>query len=293
MTSQLYLKELRKIFKIILSKKYFRLLSKLHNILRQPWYLNDLNYKKSRFLFPFQKSFPLLIVIYIKLRKFFYKGKKKYCPCCEGYFRKFLPVGIEIRSSGQCPLCGSLKRHRLIFLFLKYKTDFFSNTLKVLHFAPREILQMKFKNMPNLDYISTDLYSSFVMIKMDITDIKFNDNSFDVIICNRVLEHVNNDKTAMKELYRILKPNGWAIIQVPIDYSLEKTFEDPNIVNPEERKRLFGQEDHVRLYGRDYIHRLKEAGFTVIIKNFTDELSEELINKFELDKNEKIYYCTK
>jgi len=188
-----------------------------------------------------------------------------------------------------------LERQRLIWLYLKDKTNFFESKLRVLHFAPIFYLQRFYKKLANLDYISADLNDTSAMINMDITDIKFEDNSFDCILCVHVLEHVRDDKKAMKELFRVLKPQGWAIIQVPI--KLDKTFENNTISTPEERLKYFGQEDHVRIYGLDYKERLEDAGFSVKIDHYLNELPENIINRYRLvpenEPKEKIYFCSK
>lgn len=190
-----------------------------------------------------------------------YTGLRFKCSVCGGHFRVFLPAGLTRRSHARCPRCGSVERHRLIWMYLQERTDFYSSKLRVLHFAPEYCFQRVFKSLSNLDYISADLYDSSAMIKIDITDIKFRDNTFDCILCSHVLEHILDDNKAIRELYRVLKPNGWAIIQVPI--MREKTFEDPTIQTTKDRLKYFGQEDHVRVYGLDYKDRLENTGFKV------------------------------
>ncbi len=223
------------------------------------------------------------------LRSLFYLGDNFVDPVCNGHFRKFLFYGLNPRPNAQCPRCGSLERHRLIWLYLQEKTNFFTAKLKVLHFAPEKCFQNKFKSLPNLDYITADLDSPFADRKIDITDIPFEDSTFDCVICSHVLEHVPNDKKAMQEIYRILRGGGWAILQVPIDQNREKTFEDPTITDPKEREKLFGQYDHVRFYGRDYKDRLEKAGFKVKIYSYT----KEDIDKYGLIYDEKVYCCFK
>jgi len=194
-----------------------------------------------------------------------------------GRFRKFQPYGAEgvvKRPNARCPSCGSLERQRLIALYLERRTSFFTDPLKVLHFAPEPAFHEKFKSLSNLDYISADLISSRAMVKVDITDIPYEEHSFDVILCSHVLEHVQDDRKAMQELYRVLKPGGWALLQIPIQSSREKTYEDPSIVTPEERLKHFGQKDHVRIYGEDYKDRLASAGFTVKVDSPVKELGQ-------------------
>jgi len=222
-----------------------------------------------------------------------YIGKQVTCSCCNGSFRKFLSYGVKARENALCPRCESLERHRLLWLYLKNKTNFFTDNLRVLHFAPEYFFQKTFKSMPNLDYISADLTSPFAMVKMDITNIVYEDNSFDVILCCHVLEHIIDDNRALMELFRVLKPGGWAILQAPIDLKRDKTFEDTNIVIPKDRERIFGQEDHVRIYGRDYKDRLEKAGFTVKVDAYGREMGDDMIKKYGLMKDEDIYFCTK
>jgi SAM-dependent methyltransferase len=231
----------------------------------------------------------------LPVRSLFYLGDRFSCPCCGGSFKEFISVkpGMVVLTNEQCPRCDSWRRHRVLWLYLKNHTNFFREPLKVLHFAPEYCLQKKFKKQPNLDYLSADLFSHLAMTKIDITDIPHRDNTFDVILCSHVLEHIPDDRKAMKELLRVLKPNGWAILQVPIDRKRDKTFEDPTVTSPEERERLFWQHDHVRLYGRDYQDRLRDAGFVVEVNNCVKDLEDEIIEKYRLDKREDIYLCKK
>lgn len=216
-----------------------------------------------------------------------------HCPCCNGNFPRFIAGGPSLRPNAYCPRCGSLERHRLLCLYLKEKTNFFTKKLKVLHVAPEKILQDIFRGLPNLDYVSADIASPLAMIKMDITDIPFDDNVFDVIICSHVLEHIPDDRKAMRELRRVLKSDGWSILQVPIDLNRAETYEDPTITDPAERQRLFGQDDHVRWYGRDYLARLKEAGFRVYIDTFAREMTLDEVCRFCIITTEDIYQCHK
>jgi len=180
-----------------------------------------------------------------------------------------------------------------MWLFLKNKTDFFSAPKKVLHIAPEQCFIKLFRNQQNLDYLTTDLHSPLADVKADILDLPFDDNSFDVVICNHVLEHIINDQKAMSELYRVMKKGGFGIFQVPQDLSLKKTYEDFLITNPKERAIHFGQYDHVRIYGQDYFNRLEKVGFEVHPINLSSELSSELINSYRLTENEIIPYCKK
>jgi predicted SAM-dependent methyltransferase len=232
----------------------------------------------------------------------YFFGFKYKCPFCYKSLRKFLPWGLNLPSSLKgriigagsrhvlCPFCGSKDRERLVYLFIKNKNLLKTNkTIKLLHVAPEKNLQKFIQKLPNINHTSVDLNSPFVDLKMDITAMKFPNNHFDVIICNHVLEHIENDRKAMSELYRVLKPEGWAILQVPISLSLDKTFEDSKIKTDVQRKKSFGQEDHVRIYGKDYKNRLEEVGFKVNL----EKLDRKSNNKCALNKDENIYFCVK
>lgn len=143
-------------------------------------------------------------------------------------------------------------------------------------------------------YITADIESPLAKVKMDVHDIPFEENTFDAAMCNHVMEHVDSDIKAMSEIHRVLKPGGWAIMQVPFFSPIpEVTLEDKTIVDPKERERVYGQDDHVRLYGKDYPDRIRQAGFEVIEDRFIDELGKELIQKYALPPNETIYFCKK
>ena len=176
---------------------------------------------------------------------------------------------------------------------MKNETDFFSKQLKVLHFAPEQAFYNRFKKQQNLDYTTTDLESPLADVKADICNLPFESDLYDVILCNHVLEHIPDDTKAMQELYRILKPGGMAILQIPQDLSREKTFEDNSITDKKERAKIFGQYDHVRVYGRDYFDKLRSIGFKVDEVDYTSKLSKEEIEKYCLAKGEIIPVCYK
>ena len=221
----------------------------------------------------------------------FYFGIKFKCPICGRQFRRMFPYGLIQRQNAACPNCYSLERHCLMWLYLKNKTNFFTNQLKVLHFAPERIFSKIFKSMENLEYTGADISSKLAMEKMDITNILKPNNTYDVILCSHVLEHIIDDRKAMSELYRILKPGGWAILQVPIP--VDKTFEDESVVLWEDRERVFGQGDHVRKYGKDYKDRLEQVGFRVKVDDYVKRLGEKKIKKYSLTPSENIYFCMK
>jgi len=235
---------------------------------------------------------PLLIKLSYWARPilaFFMRGNNYVDPIDGQSFKNFLPYGYENpRENVLSPSTLSLERHRLLWLFLKDKTNFFTANLRLLHFAPEQAFYKRFRELKNLDYTTTDLDSPLADIEADICALPFNDKSFDVILCNHVLEHIPDDTKAMKELYRILKPGGWGIFQIPQDLNREETFEDNTIVDKKERAKIFGQYDHVRIYGRDYFDKLRNIGFTVEEVDFTAELSDAEIEKYRLAKGEII-----
>lgn len=223
----------------------------------------------------------------------FFVGKNYYCPICEHSFRKFLPYGNKGTDNRLCPSCLSLERHRLLWLFLKNKTSFFVENYSVLHIAPEQPFIKRFKKLKNLHYITADLESPIADVKMDIQAMPFQNNQFDIVICNHVLEHIPDDSKALHEIYRVLKPGGFAILQVPIDYKRDFTFEDPSITSRKEREKIFGQYDHLRVYGKDYPKKLETVGFRVEQNRYIDSFSTEQINYYRLDKNETLYIAHK
>ncbi len=224
----------------------------------------------------------------------FYRGKNLTDPVNGRSYRKFLPYGYgKIRENALSPGTLSLERHRALWLFLKRHTDFFSRPAKVLHIAPEQAFYKRFKQMPHLDYVTADLDSPLAEVKADITALPFDDNTFDVIFCNHVLEHIPDDRKAMAELYRVMKPGGYGVFQIPLDKNRSETFEDPSVTDPEERARLFGQYDHVRIYGTDFFDRLLEAGFDVKALKVNEMFEEEEIRKYALDKDEIIPFVKK
>ena len=221
----------------------------------------------------------------------FYIGNKVECPVCGKHFRKFLPYGYgKAMDNRLCPNCLSLERHRLIWLYLKQRSNFFTAPLKVLHFAPEQPFLKRFKALKNLDYTTADLDSPIADLHLDVTNIDLPDNQYDVVICNHVLEHVNDVNKAFSEIKRILKPGGWAILMVPINPNVD-TWEDPSITDPEERKRCFGQYDHVRQFGRDYAQVLEKAGFKVDADRIYYDLTEDQRQRMRLARpGEELIY---
>jgi SAM-dependent methyltransferase len=203
------------------------------------------------------------------------------------------PAG-PIRANMRCPACGSRDRTRRFWLYLAHRTNLLADRLRVLHFAPERTLEHRLKARPNLDYVSTDLNRPRATVRADITDLPFPEDSFDVVLCSHVLEHVDDDRKAMGELYRVLKPGGWAVVVVPISSRRAETLEDPTIVAPAERERVFGQADHVRTYGRDFKARLEQAGFSVRVEDYARELGEDGARRYGLrPRKPMLHVCTK
>ena len=223
------------------------------------------------------------------LLAFALKGNRYTDPIDGKSFRKFLPYGYEKpRENVLSSSTLSLERHRLLWLYLSRETDFFSKAYKVLHFAPEQAFYQRFRKLQNLNYTTTDLNSPLADVKADICELPFEDNSFDIILCNHVLEHIPDDKKAMSELFRVMKKGGWGIFQIPQDLNREVTFEDDSITDKKKRAEIFGQYDHVRIYGRDYFQKLSEAGFKVEAVPYASEMSEEEVERFRLAKNEVV-----
>ncbi len=263
---------------------------------------------------------PILIRLSIVVRPvlaFLLKGKKFTDPIDGKSFRMFLPYGYgNQRNNVLSPSTLSLERHRLLWLYLQNETDFFNSenvsestqkhtksiklrdtdknsVLKVLHFAPEQEFYKRFKRQKNIDYLTTDLLSPLADVKADICNLPFQDNEFDVIFCNHVLEHIPNDTKAMQELYRVLKVGGMGIFQIPQDLNRATTFTDDSITDPKERAKIFGQYDHVRVYGRDYFDKLRSIGFTVVEEDYTTKITPQEVEKYCLAKGEIIPVCFK
>ena len=230
------------------------------------------------------------------LISWYLRGNRFTDPIDGRSFRKFLPYGYgKQRENALSPSTLSLERHRLMWLFLRDNTTFFTATkkLKVLHIAPEQCFLDIFRKQQNLNYITSDLESPIADVKADICDLPFKENEFDVVFCNHVLEHISNDTKAMQELYRVLKPGGFGIFQIPQDLSKAITFADNTITDRKERAKLFGQYDHVRVYGRDYFDKLRSIGFKVDEVDYTKKITLEKIEEFCLMQNEILPVCYK
>ena len=229
-----------------------------------------------------------------RLLSVFYLGNTVECNVCDHHYRKFLPYGRKARSNALCPSCLSLERHRMMWWYLKEQSDFFTKGKKVLHIAPELCFIKRFEAFHGDNYITADIESPLAKVKLDVLDMPFEDDSFDIVFCNHVLEHVSDDIKAMSEIYRVMKPGGWGILQVPLFHPLkESTYEDFSITNPTEREKVFGQSDHVRLYGKDYIDRLKSVGFNASEVRPQAKLSDAEMKRYALPADEPIFLVKK
>lgn len=219
-------------------------------------------------------------------------GLKHKCLVCGKSVCCFLPFGSPPRPSAMCPFCESLERHRSLWLFLKSRTDLFSRKMTLLHLAPELCFRSQLSKLPTIHYVSGDLKANGVSAKLDVQNLPFKDNTFDCVLCSHVLEHVNDDLKAMREILRVMKSGAWAVLQVPLDANRSATYEDPMISDPDDRQKIFGQWDHVRVYGIDYGKRLAESGFIVRPQRFIKELPERLITLYGLE-NEDIWMVYK
>jgi SAM-dependent methyltransferase len=242
---------------------------------------------------------PLLIrlsYLFKKIAPIVYKGNNVECPVCNRSYSKFLSYGSSIahRENVLCPGDLTLERHRLMWLYLKDHSDFFTNNkLNVLHIAPEQCFHKRFKQQQNLNYLTGDLVSPIADMHFDLHHIPLEENRFDVIFCNHVLEHVEDANQCMRELYRVMKPGGWGIMQVPQDFEREITFEDPKIVSEADRERYYWQKDHVRLFGKDYPKWLEKAGFKVEVFEKEKFYSSKQIERFRLQEKEILYILRK
>ena len=220
----------------------------------------------------------------LRLAGWWLRGKGSECLICGRHYRRFLPYGrLRPRENALCPGCLSLERHRLIWYYLQEKTDFFSGGKSVLHIAPENCFIKPFTVLHGDGYVTADLESPLARVHMDIMSMPFADSSFDVVLCSHVLEHIPDDIKAMKEILRVLKPNGWALLQVPFFAPVpDKTFEDPTVTNLLDREKLFGQSDHVRRYGKDFAQRIASSGLAVREEDFAFSLPSAICLRYGL-----------
>lgn len=222
--------------------------------------------------------------------KVLHRGGRRYCPVCHSHVRAFKPYGHVKRPDAQCPVCGCVERHRFTWRFFQKQTNLFDGRPKrMLHIAPEPAFEELLRGLDYLDYVTVDLQDEHADHCMDVTRMDFEDGCFDVVHCSHVLEHLHDDRKAMREIVRVLAPGGWASILVPM--IADHTFEDPSVTDPAERARLFGQWDHVRAYGPDFPDRLREEGFRVAevsAASLLDDPAEEERVRF---KDEQLFFC--
>lgn len=230
---------------------------------------------------PRSVRYPVRRAVFAGLRPLV-RGDDVECPVCEGRFSSFV--------RGLCPGCGAAGRHRLVVLFLRARTKVFDAPQRVLHFAAEPSLAQRFARVPTLDYVPADINPPRGFERVDATDIQLAPG-FDGIITSHVLEHIPDDAAAMREMHRVLKPGGWALVIVPVDG--EATYENPSVDGAFERQRHFGQFDHVRVYGRDVLGRLEAAGFDVTEEHYADELGAELTRRHGLNRLDLVHFCVK
>jgi len=242
---------------------------------------------------------PLRRLLSRPMRLLRYAGWRLHCPLCGGRFRKFLPwgQGEGRRPDARCPGCGSLERERHLYLFLQehLRTELEGRPepFRLLHVAPEAVLGPLLARRPGIEYLSADLESPRVMRRMNLTAIDLPDGSFDGVLCSHVLEHIPDDRRAMREIRRVLTPGGWALLLVPLQPSRETTLEDPSVVSREDRREQFGQHDHVRIYGKDFADRLREAGFLVRPYSYARERGPAAARRYGLDLREDLFVCTR
>jgi len=243
----------------------------------------------------FQEGYQLLQSLFLAVlrrfpifvREILFKGGGYYCPTCNNSVRSFLPFGVNLQRLGQCPLCGSLERHRFASLVIAGKVG---KARKILHFAPEKPVEMELRRMGEY-YTSADIMPGYAMEVQDIKSLNYNNNQFDFIYCSHVLEHIDDDLQAMAELYRVLVAGGKSLIAVPINNHL--TDEDPSITDPVEREKRFGQRDHVRVYGLDIADRLSSVGFDVEMVSSSKFIVDNEFRKIGINDEEYIFLCSK
>jgi SAM-dependent methyltransferase len=230
------------------------------------------------------------------LRERALSGDVVRCPLCERGAIAYLPSGTPPRPHALCPFCGSLERTRMMALALKQR-GLPKAGQRVLHVAPDRSLRERIQATPGITYIAGDKKEPGYTyppgtVDLDVTSLPYPADHFDLVICSHVLEHVPDDRSAMRELCRVLRPGGVAILLVPMS-DRPVTDEDPAVIDPDERQRRFGQRDHVRLYGRDYVDRLREAGFTVTVERPAATLPADAVFRFGLKADEDLVLGTK
>lgn len=236
------------------------------------------------------------ILLLNRIKSIFYSGTNYNCNCCNKSFGKFKPKGtLVIRKNAECPYCGALERTRLLLFYLQKETEIFSKNIKLLHFAPEDCLYKIFKKTANVEYLNVDINPNLADIQMDITNIKYKESEIDYIICSHVLGHVSDEVKAIKEMFRVLSPQGSAFVLTLIDTNNHKTFESDDADTPEKRLQYYSESDLVRLHGTDFNKRLEAGGFNVEVIDYRVILGDDICKKYCLGdgKRELIFKCTK
>ena len=237
---------------------------------------------------------PQLIEVLLAVRTLLFVGNKHVCPCCGWHLRAFTHGGtsFKVRHHGYCPRCNAKARHRRDWLFLQEKTNLFRDDLRVLHVSPKYSLLRQLQKMENVRYTAVDLYTRPHMdIKMNLAATPLRSNTFDALICIHVLEHVKDDRSAMRELHRVLKPGGWALISVPVRFD-QPTYEDPTITTAKGRREAFGEDSHHRFYGNDLTERLESCGFQVQV-DYGQDIDPQKMARYGLLDDENVFFCIK
>lgn len=232
--------------------------------------------------------------VFLAVRGALFRGRAYQCPVCGASVRAFTRGGgsLRVRQQGYCPRCNAKARHRRVWLHCERHTTLIDQETRLLHVAPKYCLSRRLARMDNVDYLAIDLVRGpHVTDVGDLTDLRLQSESFDAVLCVHVLEHIVDDRAAIAEMWRVLKPGGWAVVSVPLDLGAP-TFEDSSIVTPDDRRRAFGEADHVRVYGRDVCARLEDAGFQVELYR-ADNLDDDAITRHGLTRDEHVLMCTK
>lgn len=228
----------------------------------------------------------------IALRAVPFLGRRHVCPCCDWHVRAFTHGGFSWRTRhhGYCPRCNAKARHRRIWLHLRDHTDLFTTPTRLFHVSPKYALSRRLAHIPTITYVGADITRrADLTILTDLTSTALRTASMDAVVCVHVLEHIQDDKAAIAELRRVLRPGGWAVISVPVRPD-GPTLEDPSIVSPEDRERVFGEPNHVRLYGFDLADRLRDAGFNVTVDR-ASEIPDDVRQRYGLLDDENIFHC--
>jgi SAM-dependent methyltransferase len=232
--------------------------------------------------------------VYLLVRGLWFKGTRHVCPCCGWSVRAFTMGGgsFRTRRAGYCPRCNSKARHRRVWLYLQGRSAFGAGPTRLLDVAPHHSLARALSRQPGVEYVGIDLESGpWVSGIADLTNLPMDEGTFDAVVCVHVLEHIDDDVTAMAEILRVLRPGGWSLINVPLDRG-SPTYEDPAITTPGGRRAAFGEATHVRIYGVDLVDRLRSVGFQVEIDH-GDAIEPSTIERFGLTSDESILFCTR